>query len=602
MCGIAGWIATQSISKQQAETRADTLSSSIARRGPDADGRKFWHDGRVSLLHRRLAIIDPTPQSNQPFTEEATGASITFNGEIYNFRALAQELKQEGVELRTHSDTEVILLGYIKHGVDFFRRLRGMYAFAIFDPHQEALIALRDSNGIKPLYWAANSDQVMFSSAPLGLAKCLPSAELDPAAAVSTAILGCVLEPLSKWKGIRAAPPGVLMEWKLGPGGVSETRTPLAPSFGWPSSTPGPDPIDDLQGVIFDSVEAHFTSDVPVAVFQSAGLDSTLISTAAHRLGRRPTLLTLGFSEFKGTSSDEVPLATETAQRLGLEHHVSYVGRDEFSALEADFFETMENPTADGLNTYILADFCKRSGFKVGLSGVGADELFGGYPSFQQLPRLMQVSRYFRSPPAQALLRVALGAASHLVRNISPKIRYGAGYIDSFENAYLLRKAFFLAEELPQVLRPDIIQAGQEGFQAAFALQARDAAGADDATVRTLERDVYLRNMLLKDTDWTGMAHGVEIRTPFVDVPLHRALCDPTDHCRYTKDSLRTLLAKLDPAYDATPRAKKGFMVPHMSWASVDTGASGLEADGGSRGWREWDKRVLRRHFGDWAF
>lgn len=598
MCGIGGWISGRGLADGEALGLAERLTARIRMRGPDGEGRWSTPDRSTGFVHTRLAIIDPTPQSDQPFIDSASGAALTYNGEIYNFRELREALRAAGVEFRTAGDAEVVLRGYLHQGIDFFARLRGMFAFALHDPRSQTVVAMRDPLGIKPLYKGASAESVVFSSSPTAVAEALGDMEPDPAAAVSLAIMGCTLEPLTRWRGVSALEPGVAHVWSRSDHSLVERRVRIDPQFDWTAPS-GPGQLDHLDTAFSDSIRAHFTSDVPVAIFQSGGLDSALIATTARRLGFEPTLLTIGFEEFRSGPLDEVAPAAEIAQRLNLPHRVSWVSREAFVELRDRFFTEMESPTADAVNTYLVSALCRREGFKVALSGVGGDELFAGYPAFHQMPKLAPLLAAGRLPLARHAFGAAFRTAAALKPGTSPKLKHAGGYFDSFERLYLLRRAYFAPEEAPSLLDRDVVRAGLERFWSAFEQQAASATGTDAAAVRTLERDVYMRNVLLKDADWAGMAHGVEIRTPFVDVPFQRAVCDPKDRCTFSKDDLRVLLTRAMGEIPA--RRKVGFVVPHHLWSAPAGHAGSDPLTAGSWGPRAWNREVLKRCYPEWA-
>lgn len=586
------------VSLGRAEALQEALTGPILTRGPDGRGNMATADGKVGLVHTRLAIIDPSARSDQPMAAAEAGLSITFNGEIYNYAELRRELAQAGVALRTEGDTEVVLQGYAAHGSAFLTRLRGMYAVVLHDARRGQVVALRDPFGIKPLYVARSPNEVIISSSPKAAADASGHACHDPAAAVSTAVMGCVLEPLSLWRGVEALEPGVLHVWDVNTLAAPE-RIPVQPAFPWHEGSPGQGDAE-LEAALEDTILAHFTADVPVALFQSAGLDSTAFATVASRLGLKPTLLTIGFEEFRGTPFDEIPGAAAVGAGLGLEHRIWRVEREEFLALSKTYFDAMESPTVDGVNSFLASELARREGFKVALSGVGGDELFGGYPSFVQLPRLARLAGVLRRAHAVGILDLAARAAA-LDRRRSPKLRYLARYLAPFPRSYLLRRCYFAVEELGSVLDPDVMAEGLPRFWAAFEKQAAACVGEDETAVGMLERDVYMRNMLLKDADWTGMARGVEIRVPFVDIPFFRRVCDPGGRARYRKGDLRTLIGRLGPQLDTTVRPKTGFLIPHHQWM----GESGARPDDlkrfGSAGPRLWTRHVLSHKFPGWT-
>lgn len=596
MCGIAGWISARPAPSAAAE--GCRLLRSIAKRGPDGEGVKVALDGRVGFAHTRLAVIDPDHRSDQPFVDPQSGAFITFNGEIYNYRELRAQLAERGAAFATTSDTEVLLQGYVREGIRFFRKLRGMYAFAIFDPRINEVIAARDPQGLKPLYLHIGDQHVGFGSSPAAAAGHPEALRLDPAAAVSVAVLGAVLEPLSPYLGVSQLMAGTCCRIVLKPDAVSVHYVPVEPAFAW--SAERGDGIERLDAELSRSVDAHFTADVPVAIFQSAGLDSTIISTLARRLSHTPTLLTIGFEAFRGSEADEVPGAADVAQALGLPHRFVYLSETALAKARARFLADMPTPTADAFNTYLAAELCRAEGFKVALSGVGGDELFAGYPSFRQLPRLNALGAIAATAPGRAGIRAAVWAAAKLAKRRSPKLKHAADYLDDWRRRYLLRRACFVPGELDEVLAPEIMEAGLPRFWMAYHLLSRRTATSDEAGVRALETDVYMRNVLLRDADWAGMAHGVEIRAPLVDVPLYRALCEPSDRCAYRKDDLRQLANLVSPNLKLAPRAKTGFAVPHGQ-ARGCRHAGTTERVYGARGHRAWTRNVLRHWFGDWA-
>jgi asparagine synthase (glutamine-hydrolysing) len=602
MCGIGGWISARAIDDGDAAAEAESLLRFIRDRGPDGEGRYFALGNRLGLVHTRLAIIDPLARSDQPLADEASGAVITFNGEIYNYVALKAQLEAGGEQFRTNSDTEVLLKGYLRHGVGFFRKLRGMYAFAIFDPRASCVVVHRDPFGIKPLYIGARAHTVAFSSSPTAVATALGNPELDPAAAVSLAVLGCVLEPLSKWSGVGALESKTAVVWTFAGGRWSEQRVQIEPEFPWDQiESDRGGHLAELEEVLADSVAAHLTANVPVAVFQSAGLDSTLISSLAARSTPPPTLLTIGFEEFRGTFQDEVPQAIETARALGLGHRFVYVDRSQFLQIQDHYFEHMESPTFDGINTALVSWFCRRQNIKAALSGLGADELLGGYASMAQLPKLARGLRWLEAAGLGGIVKPVARTATHVNRRISPKLAHIDAYRGSFERMYLLRRSCFAVEELPSVLDRDIVLAGERRFWDAYTNASANCHSEDGAGVRTLERDIYLRNVLLKDADWVGMAYGVEIRAPFVDVPLYRRLCTRENYSSLTKSDLGKVILRLQPNFIAAVNRKKtGFAVPHLSWTGREAGL-GRQTPGGAAGVRAWNRHVLKRCFADWA-
>lgn len=601
MCGIAGWFGSTSLDEQRAADLRTKLAEHILVRGHDGTGSYLSQNRKVGFQHARLSIIDPTARAAQPLVDAETGSSITYNGEIYNYQSLRDHLTALKCKFITTSDTEVILLGYLIEGVSFFSRLRGMYAFAIHDALHDRIVLARDHMGIKPLYICQNDGVFFFGSSARGLAKCANLGELDPAAAISFMLLGCVLEPLTAFKAVKMLPPGIAHVWDLRRDtterhatGPFETAT-IESSTSYTTARPG---ADQLEEALRESVIAHFVSDVPVAVFQSAGLDSTLISTLAQRSGLSPTLITLGFGDFRGARLDEGPVSSNIARHLGLKHHLEYVDRSDFVDLLGRYLNDMESPTTDGINNYIVSSICGREGIKVALSGLGADEMFSGYPSFKQIPlayhwrKLLKIP-YFKLFVELYLRYIASGAGK------SPKMKYILNYFNSIPDLYLFRRAVYAIEELQEQVPADVIRAGLTEFLAAFHALAAGAESGTQESVRHLERDIYMRNMLLRDADWAGMANGVEIRVPYVDEHLRRQICRSEDECPYTKADLAAVLARIDPTSPALGRKKTGFSVPYQTWFSQAQAPQRERFRTGAFGIRSWAREVYKAQFPD---
>jgi asparagine synthase (glutamine-hydrolysing) len=322
-------------------------------------------------------------------------------------------------------------------------------------------------------------------------------------------------------------------------------------------------------------VRHHLVADVPIGVFLSAGIDSGAIATLAARTESLHTF-TLAFEEFRGSHGDEAPLAERLARELGTRHTTRIVARDEFLADMPRFFAAMDQPTIDGVNTWFVSKAVREAGVKVALSGLGGDELFGSYPSFVNVPRLVRMG-------AHPILGAAAAAASR--RGFGPqKLQHVRKYGHTYEAAYLLQRGLFLPHELPQVLHADEAEEGLERLQILDRFRA--AITPDPETpfgrIAALEASLYMRNQLLRDADWAAMAHSVEVRTPLVDAALLRQLAPLLiEHGRAGK----TALARLLPPWLRT-RKKTGFFVPMKEWMD-------LPEDGTSTRMRGWARRVF---------
>jgi asparagine synthase (glutamine-hydrolysing) len=597
MCGIAGLFAYGADSIETISSEVVTMRDAMAPRGPDGVGEWLSSDRRTAFGHRRLAIIDLHEQSLQPMTDREHGLTIVFNGEIYNYKALREELITRGHRFRTASDTEVILHLYAEHGADMCERLRGMYAFAICDEPTGSLFLARDPFGIKPLYYADDGKTLRFASQVKAL---LAGGSVDTtpecAGYVGYYLLGSVPEPFTLFRGIRELGPGSTLHIDR-----NGARTPRVfcsiPQILRSAEREKANPKRDgerqerLHFALLDSVRHHLVADVPIAVFLSAGIDSQCITALARETGH-PDLrsVTMGFREYRGTLKDEVPLAEACAQRNGTVHTTSIVTGSDFQAELERFVQSMDQPTVDGLNTYFVSKVAAELGLKVCLSGLGGDEMFGGYNSFSQIPRLVRLARRVLPSAAagRALRRVS---ARWIGRFTSPKY---AGLFElgrTIEGAYLLQRGLFMPWELPHFLPPEIVREGWRQLEPMVRLSdSVKGLGHGSVAVGSLEMNWYMRNQLLRDADWAGMAHSIEIRVPFVDVQLLRDIAPYL----YGREPIRKPLVASTCGLDLAARPKTGFSIPTSEWFGQQSGAE----SGGFRGLRGWARYAIREIYG----
>ena len=585
MCGIAGIFTYGANAAPVDENELLAIREAMVARGPDDAGNWLSEDRRTGLAHRRLSIIDLSPAGAQPMVHGERDLHITFNGEIYNYQSLRDALIAQGHVFRSTSDTEVLLHLYDRDGPDMVRHLRGMYSFAIWDGDRRGLFLARDPFGIKPLYYADDGRTFRFASQVKALlAGGRVKTSPEPAGHVGFYLWGYVPEPYTLFAGIRALAAGSSL-W-IDSGGMQEVRRffdvaeEYAMAIDAASDTEADGPVDGehLRAALADSVAHHLVADVPVGLFLSAGLDSaTILGHAAEQANGSVRTVTLAFDEYSGTELDEAPMAAEIARLYGADHRTQRVSGPDFDAHRDALIKAMDQPSIDGVNSYIVAKVTAETGLKVALSGVGGDELFGGYPSFRQLPRLVAALGPLR--PLRVLGRGLRMVAAPLVRHFtSPKY---AGLLElgtSYGDAYLLRRGLFMPWELPDILDGEMVA---EGWRELDSL-ARLETGLKNprATVSALEIGWYLRNQLLRDADWAGMAHSLEIRTPLVDVDLFRALAPML--VSPAPPSKQDMANTPRPALPGTilARPKTGFAMPVREW--LHGGASG---ERGLRGW-----------------
>ncbi len=604
MCGIAAVFAYSGDALPVDRDEVRRMRDRMTARGPDGEGEWFSDDARVGLGHRRLSIIDLSPAGAQPmfnsesFREQAPDRSlaIIFNGEIYNYAELRAQLIAQGYPFQSNSDTEVLLALYATRGEAMLDDLRGMYTFVIWDNKKQELVLARDPFGIKPLYYSDDGKTFRVASQVKAL---LAGGKInltpDPAGHVGFFLWGHVPEPFTMFRNIRSLPAGHSM--RIGRDGADAPRCFCSISailrHGGASSRepaslssvlcpPSSSPDDLLRTALAESVRYHLVADVPVGVFLSAGLDSTTIAAFAAEAHKNLKTVTLGFNEFRGTPDDEVPLAEEVARRLGTDHQTIWVSRDDFENESDNLFDAMDQPSIDGVNTYFVSLAAKRAGLKVAMSGLGGDELFGGYESFRDVPAMARWLRPFRAMPAVGVF---------LRKMFSPWLggRVSAKYAGLFEygstmpGAYLLRRGLFMPWELSSLLPKEMVRQGWEELNVLGRLEGianhsvgpprcggRTAQRAvptnDRAKISALELNCYMRNQLLRDSDWAGMAHSVEIRVPLVDIGFFKEIAPllAGNNPPSKRDLARSAPIEFPDALMNRP--KTGFVVPVRDW------------------------------------
>jgi len=571
MCGIAGAFAYHGTLDQRHHGVVRNLNQWQAHRGPDGEG--FWssEDRTAVFGHRRLAIIDTGPSGAQPMLDITGRWSITLNGEIYNYRALRRELEILGRKFATNSDTEVLINAIAQWGEEGLRRLRGMFAFALWDDQEKELWLARDPYGIKPLYLAETEDVLWFASQARALSDCAPiSSKRDAAALVGFYLWGSVPEPFSWWADVRPLPAGHFK--RICPTSKrAHSRQYYSISAQLASPSTHAMSGGSLRNVIADSVQHHLVADIDVGVFLSAGIDSNVIASLASAKTRGLKTITLAFGEYKGTSNDEAPLAELAAKSIGSVHQTVRIGKSEFEELLPDFFKKMDQPTIDGLNTYLVSRAAAQHGLKVVLSGLGGDELFGSYPSFRQIPPLLRLAPL--APIIVPIGRLVDRVSRELFPSSLPsKFPSVLAYSGNILDAYMLRRCVFLKESLDLLLDRSWIEEGfvrlhEAGSQEAILAPLQSASV--HAQISALESCCYMRNQLLRDADWAGMAHGVEIRVPYVD----RVVIEAIGPWIASKDPPRKSdLAKVSDQLprEMHERPKTGFLTPAHRWVTGD--------------------------------
>ncbi|MBT4931928.1 MAG: asparagine synthase (glutamine-hydrolyzing) [Rhodospirillaceae bacterium] len=591
MCGIAALYSYAADGPPVQQDVLAAINQAMVRRGPDGEGLWMSDDRRAGLAHKRLAIIDLSADGAQPMIMETPQGHlcISFNGEIYNFRELRRQLETDGVRFVSNSDTEVLLHLYQRDGRAMTKHLRGMFAFAIWDEQRRGMLLARDGFGIKPLYYMDDGKTIGAASQVKALLAGQKAAgrsrpQFDAAGHVGFFLFGSIPEPHTLYKDIRALPAGTTM-WIDG-NGVGQPEAFFDVSDALASADANAATID-LAEALRDSVRHHFVADVPVGVFLSSGLDSTtLVGLSSELQGAGLDTLTLGFEEFSGTENDEVPLAEAVAASYATRQHTVRVSGRNFANDLSDVLEAMDQPSIDGVNTYFVAKAAAGEGLKVAISGLGGDELFAGYNSFSQIPAL--VGGLGAIPGIGGVGRILRSLTAPLGGTImGPKVPGLFEYCSGYGDAYLLRRGLFMPWELPTVMDGDMAREGLATLNARQRLKNCQAqVSAPKAKVAALEMAWYMRNQLLRDADWAGMAHGLEIRVPLVDVQLFSQLAGAIARGQGPDKQAMAATPKKPLPGQVLRRPKSGFFVPVRDWL----GGDGVQ----ERGLRGWAKKVYQ--------
>lgn len=570
MCGIGGILARDEATVRQS---LPSLVTALQHRGPDDSGQDHVRlgDRFLGLGHTRLAILDLSPAGHQPMVHPVSGDRLIYNGEIYNFAILKAELERGGARFMGHGDSEVLLHALVEWGPACLPRLHGMFAFAFHDVSEQRLLLARDSIGIKPLYLAqlADGGLVFASEVRAILATGLVSRRIDARGVAGLLAYGAVQQPSTIFRAVEELAPGHVLTV------TGEDRaTRRRPDRFWRPpfvrrDVGLPEAIEAVRQSVNDAVEAHLVSDVPLGVFLSSGLDSTIVAGVAARHTARLRSFTVGFAEDPDLS--ELSLASETAELFGLDHtRIDVTARDAEASMAA-WLASLDLPSVDGFNVFLISQVVRAAGIKVALSGQGGDELFGGYPSFADVPRLSRWFRAARIVPRR--LRQALTAAALIRRPaaIRAKAIDIAGSDGGLLSLYLRRRRMMSSRQL----RALGLTAGALGLTDDFMLAESVADDLRDdtdpiAAISRMETKFYLGNMLLRDGDANGMRHALEIRVPLLDQRLIDLAMSLPGHIRLPHGSADKYLLRrafpelLRPALRA--QKKRGFVLPIARW------------------------------------
>lgn len=567
MCGLSGVIGNTLNSTDVRNIKKFT--ERIQNRGPDGTNVLSHLDDGFIVGHTRLAIIDISTRADQPFVDQSGSVFLIFNGEIYNYLELKDELEAIGFGFTTKSDTEVILNSYLAYGKEAFGKLRGMFAICLIDVSKDQFFLVRDRFGIKPLYYATFNNRLFFCSSQRVMADVLGLGVLDVSATKKFRFQGFILGPETVNLSIKSLESGAILSGSL----HFEEANLVREYFSYKSTYVKKlathrkldfrNRLDKLGESILHTVEKHLISDAPLGIFLSGGIDSSILLASINLLGRRSDVLpiSIGFESQTGLENETIN-AHQLCDQLGFDLEKKIYGRDEVVNLIDQIVAAMDQPTFDGINTWLASKFASECGLKVVLSGLGGDEIFCGYPSFKRIPVMMKY-RWLLS----LLLPIATGYPGRRLLDL-----FG---INS-NKLPLLKSCDFSVGQLYVILR-SVVESREDniGFKK-FLLETCDQidkrippdfhSESILTKISNFETFYYMENQLLRDSDWSSMAHSIELRVPFVDEELIQ-----TTRFLYQDELYLNLKKDLARKYFKIPsyiwnRPKTGFGTPIKQW------------------------------------
>jgi len=574
MCGIGGYLFQKVGSDFDAVMPLESMIQRMSSRGPDANGKWLSECKMTGICHTRLSIIDLNERSKQPMTSLCGRYVIAFNGEIYNYKSIRRLLLNKGVKLRTTSDTEAILELFALYGKPSFEKLRGMFAFSIYDIKDRSFILVRDPYGIKPLYLAKSRNGWVFASQVKALIDSrLVSKTPSAHGQFGFWLYGSVPEPYTWYEDITALQPGTWVCIKSN--GVSSSKSFKNISDEWINASHSHHTLSEVrerfQCAIRESIISHMVSDVPIGLFLSGGVDSGSLAGVMSETMNNITAITLKFDEYSG-NNDESVHAKVMAKNFKMNHHIKVVDEAEFISDIDTILYDMDQPTIDGFNSWYASKAASECGLKVCLSGIGADEILCGYPSFSKIPLFQSLwNSAFKFGKLTTIVKLI---ASYLLpRHKSERIRaISSGPID-LSTAYWIQRGLFSPKDA-LLINSDLFKTLKNIEPSAFVEKYFDNLLDSSAiSISLLESRAYLANQLLRDSDWASMAHGVELRTPFVDTKLLSTIVDLIPE--FKNNVGKKILS--DTPTSPLPRIiqqknKTGFGIPVASW--IDKGSS----------------------------
>jgi asparagine synthase (glutamine-hydrolysing) len=548
MCGILGLI-----DYRHNDYRADSFdqfSKSMPHRGPDDKGE--FKEGTVYFGHQRLSLIDLSAAGHQPMQSGDGNCTIVFNGEIYNFIELRKELETLGHRFISTSDTEVILEAYSEWGTASFSRFNGMFAFALFVRELDVVYLVRDHAAIKPLYYSLDNNTLLFASEVRAFKAYNPDWHANPDWQVCFLTMGFIPFPYTTLLGVKSLPKGHFLEYHISRHKSIVTRFH---KFNFSSAIDNEEEaLSKIRELMFAATERHLISDAPIGIFLSGGIDSSLLALIADKLGQ-DNLNTLSVTFDEATFNEE-PYQEMVLDRMRPHKHYAYkVNEQMFIDHLQDIFKAMDQPSWDGVNSYFISKCAHDAGLKAVLSGLGADEIFGGYPSFNRIGLLKKCALL------PGLLR---RMASYSSKNALSRLAFLN--LKSNYNEYLFLRGGFNPATVAQLTG----KKEEEVIGILNSLHLTDYPKTKDKNLASfLETNVLMENQMLKDTDYMSMWHSLEVRVPFLDRELMETVYAIDPSIKYNTQRPKYLLTKAfeDLLPDGVVyRKKQGFTFPFSIW------------------------------------
>ena len=519
--------------------------------GPDDGG--IFSDEEVNLVfgHRRLSIIDLSKNGHQPMADVRQRAWITFNGEIYNYPEIKEQLLSAGVLFHSHTDTEVILNAYLQWGVASFSKLRGMFAFALYDKEKATTFLVRDTTGVKPLYYYAEKGTLCFASEIRPFKISGIATEPDPAWTVRFLAFGHIPEPYTTLKDVFSLKKGHYLTWDHHTSSYSIAKFYNIRDINY--ITNAAQAKENIQNSLKLAINRQLMADAPIGVFLSGGVDSSLVSLLANQQ-KEQQLKTISIF-FNEKSYDERAYQNIVLEQVKGQKYAHLVQQQDFEEFFPRIISDMDMPTTDGINTWFISKYAHEDGLKAVLSGVGADELFGGYPSFNRIKYL----RYLRKIPA-----ALFSAANYFQTDRYRKVSFLSQ--QHYLADYLLLRGLFVPADIARILNMDAKQVEEILFNEA---DVNDLGPYNEEHAAWFETNLYMQNQLLRDTDVMSMSHGLEVRVPFLDEDFQQVVQNVSSEIRFDKNQPKKIL--IDSFKEILPemtwnRPKMGFTFPFQEW------------------------------------